>query len=155
MRRSDTTLLTSPAVPLTDRRHAPPAMRRHAAITLPAHERHVSTVRHHTAACLDAWRMDEDDQDRTVLIVGELAANAARHGRHDMTVTLVLSGPTLQIQVTDYGGPPRAALERPEEGECGRGLDIVRALAHSVDISTPPHGTRVRAEYRVGSPRPT
>lgn len=131
--------------------------RRMAVISAPAQEHHVSTVRHNAAACLSAWRLSTDDQHWSLLIVGELAGNAAMHGRGDMTVGLALSDKTLSIEVTDYGDPPRAAGRafREDADEGGRGLGIVRRLAQSVDFTTTVDATQVRAVYRIGPPRAT
>lgn len=141
--------------------HAPASAelqkRRVAVISAPAQKRHVSTVRHNAAACLSAWRLSTDDQHWGLLIVGELAGNAAVHGRGDMTVSLALSGMTLSIHVTDYGDPPRAAVRAsPEdEDERGRGLGIVRRLAQSADFTTTVNATQVHAVYRIEPPRAT
>ncbi|MGR8010758.1 ATP-binding protein [Streptomyces hypolithicus] len=111
----------------------------------------MSAVRRHAAACLSAWRLTEDDQHWSLLIVGELAGNAAVHGRADMTVSLGLSATDLSIQVTDYGDPP-CPEERPPaspDGECGRGLGIVCSLALSLDSTTTVDATHVRAVYRI------
>ncbi|WP_455354926.1 ATP-binding protein [Streptomyces sp. SYSU K217416] len=123
-------------------------------IAAPACERHVSTVRRHAAACLDAWCLATHDQHCGLIIVGELAGNAAVHGRDAMTLGLALSDAdlTLSIQVTDYGGPPRATLRASLDEldeEFGRGLGIVCHLAHSVDSTTTVNSTKVRAIYRI------
>ncbi|MCP3820664.1 ATP-binding protein [Streptomyces sp. A3M-1-3] len=129
-------------------------------IAAPACERHVSTVRRHAAACLHAWCLAKDDQHCSLLIVGELAGNAAVHGRDTMTLGLALAAAdrTLCIQVTDYGGPPRATLRASLDDldeEFGRGLGIVCSLAQSVDSITTVNSTQVRAIYRIEALRAT
>ncbi|MEV6651871.1 ATP-binding protein [Streptomyces sp. NPDC051219] len=129
-------------------------------IAAPARERHVSTVRRHAAACPHAWCLAEDDQHYSLLIVGELAGNAAVHGRDTMTLGLAPAAPhrTLCIQVTDYSGPsritPRASLDDLDK-EFGRGLGIVCSLAQSVDSTTTVNTNQVRAIHRIEPLRAT
>src|SRR5690348_15103944 len=66
--------------------------RRQAMLTLPAQEAHVSAARHLTSDLLRCWHVPENERDSAVLIVDELAANAARYGRERMTLLLVLDG---------------------------------------------------------------
>ncbi|MFF0515554.1 ATP-binding protein [Streptomyces sp. NPDC004250] len=64
-----------------------------------------------------SWRAGRSEEDRevAVLIVNELATNAVRHGRSDLTVALALAGATLHIDVTDRGepSPPPGSRLRP------------------------------------------
>jgi anti-sigma regulatory factor (Ser/Thr protein kinase) len=128
----------------------------HASVSLIAEDSRVRDARRFTRAVLDRWHVAEDSRDCATLIVGELAANAARHGRAGMTVSLALSDGVLYITVTDYG-PPAAcppsettASPRPTDpDERGRGLHIVDALADWTAFRQGEHGTRVQAEVRV------
>ncbi|WP_420719393.1 ATP-binding protein [Streptomyces sp. RTd22] len=71
------------------------------------------------------------DLDNAVLIVAELAANAAQHGRADLTVLLTRWRDAVHITVQDTGAPSNR--DEPTTGrdevERGRGLAIVSALA--------------------------
>ncbi|WP_406567778.1 ATP-binding protein [Actinoallomurus soli] len=58
------------------------------------------------------WRCPSADREPAELIVGELAANAAEHGRHDMTVRLSRREGVLWISVTDSGVPARPRRTR-------------------------------------------
>ncbi|MFE0174939.1 ATP-binding protein [Streptomyces sp. NPDC059002] len=86
---------------------------------------------------LDGWGIAYDTElsDAAEAIVGELAANAVTHGRvpgRDFELGLTLLADTLRIEVTDTRGElrPPEEPELPEpEGESGRGLVIVAALA--------------------------
>lgn len=109
----------------------------------------MSAVRHRVAACLDAWRVCPGDQDDIGLIVGELAANEARHGRDDMTIMVSVSPAAAHIEVVDSGGPARSRERETDGDECGRGLDIVRCLAQSLQCHRDAAGTRVCADYRL------
>ncbi|MFF5859995.1 ATP-binding protein [Streptomyces sp. NPDC012751] len=124
---------------------------REALLTLPAQEAHVSAVRHFTADLLEAWHVPASERDSAVLIVDELAANAARYGRERMTLRLVLDDGTLHIVVTDSG----MAVERhrPDlaSDEHGRGTGIVQYLAQSTEAHQTRGGREVRACLRCAS----
>lgn len=65
-------------------------------------------------------------------VVGELAANAALHGRvpgRDMRLVLRDDGVTLRIEVVDARGDRLPVVRRDPGGESGRGLLLVAALA--------------------------
>ncbi len=73
-------------------------------------------------------------------VVAELAANAATHGRvsgRNFRLTLHVAGDTLRIEVTDTRGDrlPRAQL-RSDQGDSGRGLVLVEALADRWGVSS-------------------
>jgi anti-sigma regulatory factor (Ser/Thr protein kinase) len=116
----------------------------------------VGTVRRFVAAHVSRWGLAEQDRDCAVLIVGELAANAARHGGASMTVSVSLDDRELCIEVVDGGPSPRDPSPRDpfalidDDEEHGRGLGIVDQLASWTDISVEPNGWRIRAGLRVG-----
>ncbi|MET9292013.1 ATP-binding protein [Streptomyces sp. NPDC003077] len=67
-----------------------------------------------------------------VQVVAELASNAALHGRvpgRDFRLSLTASADTLRIEVTDARGDALPVVRPLEDGESGRGLLIVDALA--------------------------
>jgi anti-sigma regulatory factor (Ser/Thr protein kinase) len=72
-------------------------------------------------------------------IVAELAANAATHGRvagRNFRLTLYVVGDTLRIEVTDTRGDRLPRIQRADdEGESGRGLVVVDALADRWGVS--------------------
>ncbi|WP_269856100.1 ATP-binding protein [Streptomyces sp. RPT161] len=119
--------------------------RRQALLTLPAQEAHVSAARHFTADLLENWSIPQDERDSAVLIVDELAANAARYGHEYMTLQLVLDHHTLHIVVVDSG----ADVDRPRQDiapdEHGRGNGIVEFLAQSTEVHQAPDGREVHA----------
>lgn len=122
-----------------------------ARFTLPAHEVLVGCLRRAAGAVLSRWHLSDDEQDSALLIVGELAANAAVHGRSEMSLHLVLAQGTLGIVVGDHGGPA-ATRRRPADDdpdERGRGLDIVHALSTRVDLHHGDHGTWILARIAV------
>ncbi|MFE4969922.1 ATP-binding protein [Streptomyces sp. NPDC056660] len=125
--------------------------RREALLTLPAQEAHVPAARHFAADLLETWSVPESERDSAVLIVDELAANAARYGRERMTLLLVLDLGTLHIVVSDSG----TAVERPRPDiapdEHGRGTGIVQCLAETTEIHQTRSGREVRACLRCSA----
>ncbi|MFF9647016.1 ATP-binding protein [Kitasatospora aureofaciens] len=119
--------------------------RHQALLTLPAREAHVSAARHFTADLLESWGIPQDERDSAVLIVDELAANAARYGHECMTLQLALDHHMLHIVVVDSG----ADVDRPSHDtaadEHGRGNGIVEFLAQSTEVHQAPDGREVHA----------
>ncbi|BFO17256.1 hypothetical protein SHKM778_36440 [Streptomyces sp. KM77-8] len=88
--------------------------------------------------CLDAWGVpyDSDTHDTVTLVAAELSANAVRHGHvsgRDFHVRLTAdpAARTVRIEVTDTRDERLSQLPTtpPEDGESGRGLLLVAALA--------------------------
>ncbi|MQY35384.1 hypothetical protein SRB17_33580 [Streptomyces sp. RB17] len=92
--------------------------------------------------------------DPAAHVVGELAANAATHGRvpgRSFRLTLYVVGETLRIEVTDTRGDRMPRTQPPSaEADSGRGLVLVEALADRWGVSPgrPPRKT-VWAEITV------
>ncbi|MEU7583732.1 ATP-binding protein [Streptomyces sp. NPDC041068] len=86
---------------------------------------------------LDGWGIAYDSElsGAAEAIVAELAINAVTHGRvpgRDFELSLTLHADTLRIEVTDTRGertPPETPEPPAPDGESGRGLVIVAALA--------------------------
>ncbi|MCH0565184.1 MULTISPECIES: ATP-binding protein [unclassified Streptomyces] len=126
-----------------------------ALLALPAAEDQVRRTRDFTSRVLDHWCVASEDRESAVLIVSELAANAARHGRSEMTLRLALHRPVLNIAVADTGRPRPSGLltECADPDEHGRGLCIVEALAHWFDIhETDDSGFRVDVDLLLADP---
>ncbi|MFF8942305.1 ATP-binding protein [Streptomyces sp. NPDC014864] len=126
-----------------------------ARFTLPAHEALVGCLRRAARTVLRRWQLSDDIQDSALLIVGELAANAAVHGRSEMSLHLVLARGTLGIIMGDHGDPT-PSHHRPTDDdpdEHGRGLDIVHTLSTRVDLHHDDHGTWILARLAVPAPR--
>ncbi|QTE00296.1 ATP-binding protein [Streptomyces cyanogenus] len=92
-------------------------------------------------------------------IVAELAANAATHGRvpgRDFQLLLYVVGGTLRIEVTDTRGDRLPRLTSPaDEGESGRGLLLVAALADRWGVTQGRHPRKtVWAEVTLPPPEP-
>ena len=83
-----------------------------------------------------------------VLIASELAANALRHGRGTITLTVQRSAGRLRIEVCDEGNPEGIrVIPKEEHGSCGRGLWIVDQVALDWGFGT--DESRVWAELPV------
>lgn len=122
--------------------------RHQALLTLPAQEAHVSAARHFAADLLETWSVPASERDSAVLIVDELAANAAQYGHEHMTLLLELDDGTLHIVVTDSG--TTVEHHRPDiaPDEHGRGTGIVQYLAQSTEVHQTRSGREVRACLR-------
>ncbi|MFC8817256.1 ATP-binding protein [Streptomyces rochei] len=87
---------------------------------------------------LDAWGVPygSDTHDVVTLVASELCANAVRHGHvagrdfHLLLTADPVTG-TVRIEVSDTRGErlPRLSAGVPEDGDGGRGLLLVEALA--------------------------
>ncbi|MFF4353581.1 ATP-binding protein [Streptomyces sp. NPDC001530] len=122
-------------------------------IALPSEERWVCTARHFAASLLARWDVAPEDQDSVLLIVGELAGNAAVHGRADMTVSLTFEGWAVCIEVADSGASAPSPAPRCA-GPCdehGRGMGIIELLADWTETLEEPDRRRDRAGLRVAT----
>jgi len=112
----------------------------------------VGKARAMTSETLVAWALHHLVDD-VALVVGELLANAIVHGEPVVRLSLWADADELQVQVTDRGpGQPRHLTLDPESLH-GRGLTIVRALAHDTGVTPLPHrpGKTVWARWRLPS----
>ncbi len=97
---------------------------------------------------------DDDSTATASLLIAELTANAALHGRvrgRNARLALTLTSATLRIEVTDARGErlpaPTPAADADSDGESGRGLLLVASLADAWGCeSHHPGGKTVWAE---------
>ncbi|MEU3652439.1 ATP-binding protein [Streptomyces sp. NPDC032161] len=100
------------------------------------------------------WPRDGERTDAAALVVAELAANAAVHGRLEgrgfrLGLAMLPNG-RLRIEVTDPRGERDLSAVPREADEGGRGLIIVEALAADWGVDPcPPSGKTVWAEVRA------
>ncbi|MFF2215442.1 ATP-binding protein [Streptomyces antibioticus] len=110
--------------------------------------------------CMAEWGYPppSDASCTVALVVGELAANAVRHGRvpgRDFGLRLVLDAAEglVRVEVADAVGEKRPPVAGPSpcpEGESGRGLLLVDALAlRRGTVDRWPVGKTVWAEVAV------
>ncbi|MCP9988694.1 ATP-binding protein [Streptomyces sudanensis] len=95
---------------------------------------------------------------RPPLLVAELTANAALHGRvrgRHARLTLTLTAGTLRIEVTDARGDRLPAPTPDADGNSGRGLLLVASLADAWGCEPhDPGGKTVWAECARHGPAP-
>jgi anti-anti-sigma factor len=150
-RRDDVALLAARALPLVV---AP------LHLWFAARADQLAVVREAMRTWLAGAGVDPGDAELVVLAAGELCANAVEHaygpGVTDAAVEVALTrepGGALTLVVRDRGRwrpPPAADAQRFR----GRGLSIVRALMHAVDIDEGADGTTVSCRYRPGAAVP-
>ncbi|KQV13540.1 hypothetical protein ASC99_33595 [Kitasatospora sp. Root107] len=95
--------------------------------------------------------MSADAQATAKLVISELLTNAVLHGHDVMTLAIACTGPTLEITVTDHGQPKTAIPPPSDPDEHGRGLAIVAAVTHDLQIDETPRGWRTRAHMKLHS----
>ncbi|WP_073945977.1 ATP-binding protein [Streptomyces kebangsaanensis] len=107
--------------------------------TFPTTARGAHTARHAAERWLAAQQgwpeaAAADGTAAASLLIAELTANAALHGRvqgRNARLALILTPTTLRIEVTDARGerPPVPTPDADADGESGRGLLLVASLA--------------------------
>ncbi|MEU2895071.1 ATP-binding protein [Streptomyces sp. NPDC001273] len=127
--------LVADAVTLVGEAGEPPA----AATQFASSPRGAQLARRFAVRCMEAWGHPpaSDVSCAIALVVGELAANAVRHGRvpgHGFGLRLTLDevAGLVRVEVADAAAtrlPPASAPSSCPEGESGRGLLLVKALA--------------------------
>jgi anti-sigma regulatory factor (Ser/Thr protein kinase) len=95
---------------------------------------------------MDVWGFayDSEVSEAVTLVVAELAANAVRHGRvrgRDFRVRLVLREDVVRVEVADGRADRLPVLQEPSDGDGGRGLLIVVALAERWGVVPREDGT--------------
>ncbi|WP_051742419.1 ATP-binding protein [Streptomyces xylophagus] len=116
--------------------------------TLPGRsERAPHTARERVTRTCHGWRVPRQVVDSLELIVSELVTNAVTHADGDtVTVAVALTEHAVWVVVADRG--PREHFEArcaDDEDEHGRGLFLVKALAHRYEIRPSGAGTAVMA----------
>ncbi len=148
-RRDDVALLAARALPLT----VTPLH-----LWFAARADQLAVVREAMRTWLAGAGVDPGDAELVVLAAGELCANSVEHAYApnvaDAAVEVALArepGGVLTLVVRDRGRwrPPPA-----DPGFRGRGLSIVRALMHAVDVDEGADGTTVSTRYRPGGAPP-
>lgn len=97
-------------------------------LRIPRRPEEVQRARHWFRSCLRDWH--DDDAAAAESIFAEVAANAFRHSRGQITVTVRLSPRAVRCDVRDSSWRrPRRMSGQDLELEDGRGMLIVTALA--------------------------
>ena len=108
----------------------------------------VGRARQWFRGCLDAW--PPDGWAAAEAVFAEIAANAVRHGRGPVTVTVRLSGHTVRCGIRDGSWrAPRVLTSWPADREDGRGMLIITALADDWGVRRHLLGKTVWFEVRL------
>jgi anti-sigma regulatory factor (Ser/Thr protein kinase) len=124
-------------------------------VLLPHAPASVGLARHRLGADLRAHGVPEPEVAVATLVLSELLSNAIRHGSPlpgaQVQAAWTLNGGTLELAVTDGGGPtePRSASPSPSSLG-GRGLSIVDHLSRSWGVRSDGPGTTVWAQLATG-----
>lgn len=128
-------------------------------LTLPAVLPSARRARNFTAHSLRRWGEHEELIESAVLIVCELATNAIRHGARllapcgrergpDSVITLKLARESRMLHIEVHDGSVTLPIQRTagHDSDCGRGMQIITALAESWTCGLAPEGGKwVRA----------
>ncbi len=110
---------------------------------LPALGSCVSDARRRLRVLLDDQQVDCEARDDAALVLSELFTNAVRHSDSERVSCAVrVTGCTLRLEVGDQGSglsEPRPRVPDVDE-ECGRGLQLVNAIALAWGVQTCPDG---------------
>lgn len=115
--------------------------------TLPRVPESAAAARRLVHVALAVWGLD-DLAENGVLIVSELVSNAVQHARRE-SIRVVIDRPgagRVRIGVVDFSRVPPMRRESGADGEHGRGLFLVAALAEDWGTDPLPWGKRVWAE---------
>ena len=124
-------------------------------IRAPFHPESVAKIRRALVADLQARDVAEDVVDEAEIVASELVSNAIRHARPlsdgMLRVHWKVKGGVVEVEVTDGGSDstPRPA-PRTVWAPSGRGLRIVRSLAHEWGVTEDRTGSTVWAS--LGGP---
>jgi anti-sigma regulatory factor (Ser/Thr protein kinase) len=100
----------------------------------PAVPESVSAARRFTRAALARHAIDGDIIDTATLLVSELATNAIVHATSSIQIRVRVED-EIRVEVSDVSDDAPKAADRRPDGESGRGLAIVGALADTWDWS--------------------
>jgi anti-sigma regulatory factor (Ser/Thr protein kinase) len=115
-------------------------------------------VRRQIVALLRAHAAPGSDLAATELIVSELVGNGLKYGTGWVALTLEWEDERAVLHVCDGGNAFEVPAGLPAEpsSESGRGLFLVQAISHGLDIQRIDDGNRVRVvlPVRRGKPLP-
>jgi anti-sigma regulatory factor (Ser/Thr protein kinase) len=95
--------------------------------SFPPESRSASAARAFVLAA--GWSDDADTNLRLATVVSELVTNAILHARTVFLVTVVLTGQTIRVAVSDHSAALPTRRDYQDLQPTGRGLHIVEALA--------------------------
>ena len=95
----------------------------------------------------------DSDFGATMIIIGELLANACEHGKFPVGVDIIQRDDALVLVVKDAGSGIVPASPADPDSTRGRGLEIVRKVGREVTILPPPV-SEIRVVLPVSIPTP-
>lgn len=102
----------------------------HADLDLPLGPEAAALARRALSSVLATWHCPAGEWlDDALLVTSELVGNAVRHGGRRVALHLLLSDDALRISVSDGSSVLPQQRATDDDGESGRGMAIVRALA--------------------------
>ena len=120
-------------------------------VELPADQSAPSAARRTTREALGRWQLPAL-VDQVVLVVSELVTNSVRYGRPPLRLVLTRRSRSVRVDVHDAvaSEPQLPDGQASEDGESGRGLLIVSAVADDVGVEqVPGDGKHVFASFRT------
>lgn len=130
-------------------------------LVLPNEPMRVPEIRRFVGAFLADLRAPVEASSEILLAVGEVAANAYRHGRRrqgrsEVRVRCSFDHSTLTVTVADDGpGFDPSLMESADLPDRfasgGRGLYLIRELMDSVDVDTSAEGTTITMRRQIGA----
>lgn len=131
-------------------------------LVLPNEPMRVPEIRRFVGAFLADLRAPVEVSSEILLAVGEVAANAYRHGRKlegrsEVRVRCSFDQSTVTITIADDGpGFDPSLMESADLPDRfasgGRGLYLIRELMDSVEVDTSPEGTALTLRREIGRP---
>ena len=128
-------------------------------VLLPHAPSSVGRARHRLGAELRTRGVAEPAICDATIVLSELMSNAVRHARPlpgaQIQVAWTLDDGTLDLAVSDGGGPTQPRTERPASVSSlgGRGLGIVNHMSRRWGVRSDDHGATVWAVLTVGQDR--
>jgi anti-sigma regulatory factor (Ser/Thr protein kinase) len=124
-------------------------------VLLPHAPASVGQARRRVGTDLRAHGVPESQACDAALVLSELMSNAIRHARPlpgaQVQVAWTLNGRTLELAVSDGGGPTRPQTAPPSLSSLGgRGLNIVDHLSSSWGVRSDEQGSTVWAVLPTG-----
>lgn len=124
-------------------------------VLIPADLASIAVVRAAIKQALEGTGWDGDAAQRVVLATSEATANAVEHGSRAgdlVEVVYQVSEDDAKVRILDSGGESpwkhRGAPLPPDTGAArGRGLTLIYALAHRVEVVPAGRGTELRLDF--------
>ncbi len=131
-----------------------PGAEQRAQVALPAERTSPGVARRFLSQTLHDWQVDDEPTDTACLLATELVTNAVLHAGTPMELVLLATEGTLRVEVVDHAEPmsPHRMHRAEALGITGRGLSLVRSLAHTWGVTPHAPGKSVWFELPLSRP---